>query len=348
MEVTVRECAADQCQLLFVKTAHDGLHHRGQRNVLSGIVDDAQHVEHGLDLVGVEIATAQHSAAGDPLFLQHILIHIRPAIHGTHENDHIRIADRPQLSGLLIRHLQLPHQCPDPVCTDFRFQLSRRPAILPCIRPVIQKQYLRLLLLSGRIDRSRVERRCVIIGNGPQIRLHQLPEQEVYTFQHLLPASEILLQINAKAAFLPRTIPVILLNEQLRPCQPEAVDTLLHIPHHKQVVQPSAFPGNAVQQNLLHQVAVLIFINEDLPVTGGIGPCRIGGPPVLPAENLHSIVLQIRKIHQILLPLGFLIGMQETKSDPHENIRCPGTFLHNFLHLLFILGKIFLFQIINA
>ena len=103
-----------------------------------------------------------------------------------------------------------------------------------------------------------------------------------------------------------RCIAVIFFQKQLRAGQTELINALLHIPHHKNIGTAEPLPGNTVNQGLLHQVAVLVFVNEYLVElaaqfvghrTGPSGSCL--------CQDLQGKMLQIVKIDHIFFPLLF-------------------------------------------
>ena len=135
-------------------------------------------------------------------------------------------------------------------------------------------------------------------------------------------------------------IGVIFLHKKLRPGQAETVDALLHVPHHEHIgdALPAAY---AVQNNLLNQVTVLIFVDHNLCVPGGQLPRRVRGHNLKPAilsglhilhQNLQCQMLQIRKIRQIFQPLLLLIPIREFRRQRKQYLRGRRGFPNNLLH----------------
>ena len=55
-------------------------------------------------------------------------------------------------------------------------------------------------------------------------------------------------------------IPRVFFQEKSRLCLTEPVDTLFHISYHKPIIPPSAAFTDTVQDCLLHQIGILVFI----------------------------------------------------------------------------------------
>ena len=84
---------------------------------------------------------------------------------------------------------------------------------------------------------------CIlIIINPAQIPGQKLGKDQIHAFYHFHAASEIPAQIDSLTTLPPPGIIVKLFHKQLRPCQPEFIDALFHIPHHKTIKMPRIFP----------------------------------------------------------------------------------------------------------
>ena len=95
---------------------------------------------------------------------------------------------------------------------------------------------------------------------------------------------------------------MVLFQKQLRSSKTEFVNALLHISYHKNIILSEPFPGHCLQKRFLHQIAVLIFIYQNLfKLTAQFVCCLcIDHPAFFPAnQNLQSLMLQVIKIHQI-------------------------------------------------
>ena len=128
------------------------------------------------------------------------------------------------------------------------------------------------------------------------------------------------MQINPLPVAVSGIIGIIFFHEQLRPGQTEAVDALLHVPNHENVVLPPAHRGNAGQDRLLDQVAVLVLINHDLRELLLIFPGRQGRnqlPFLLLRQDPQRKLLHIAEIDHIFSLLLF----RECLSEPDHQLR---------------------------
>ena len=121
-----------------------------------------------------------------------------------------------------------------------------------------------LFFFLYRINRPWIKRRFLIVFHAAKGFSHDPRKNKVHAIQHFCPAAEIPMKIDPSSfrSFLP--ILPVLFHKDFRPCQTEFIDALLHIPYHKPVKLSLFFPGNTFQQHLLHQIAVLVFIDQDL------------------------------------------------------------------------------------
>ena len=78
------------------------------------------------------------------------------------------------------------------------------------------------------------------------------------------------MEVNAHGVFSRLPVSLVLFQKQLRPCQPEFINALLHVAHHKAVKTAFRFPADTGQQILLHQIAVLILVNQNLMKTAPV------------------------------------------------------------------------------
>ena len=96
---------------------------------------------------------------------------------------------------------------------------------------------------------------------------------------------------------------VALLDEDFRHRLTEAVDALLNIPDHEQVV----LSGNTAENHVLGGIGVLILVDQHKGKALGQLLCQRGTQifsVFLPNQQLHRKMLQIRKIQQTALALG--------------------------------------------
>ncbi len=128
------------------------------------------------------------------------------------------------------------------------------------------------------------------------------------------------MQINPLPVAVPGIIGLIFFHEQLRPGQTEAVDALLHVPHHENVVFPPADRGNAGQYRLLDQVAVLVLVDHHLRELLLIFPGRQGRnqlPFLFLRQDPQRKLLHIAEIDHIFALLLF----RESLTEPDHQLR---------------------------
>ena len=181
---------------------------------------------------------------------------------------------------------------------------------------LIEKQKFRLHIGIGRIGRSAVKCRIVIIRYTSQIRAHDFIKNVIAEIHNFLPASEILMQINALlSGFLCRK-KRILSHKQFRTGQSEAVNALFDISNHKHVVTALFMSGDCRHNFFLYLVTVLILINHDFFKMSPEFLCRM---PTLFCliihKNLQRKMLNIREIHDTLFTLSrsHCFGIQKRK-----------------------------------
>ena len=105
-------------------------------------------------------------------------------------------------------------------------------------------------------------------------------------------------------------ISIILLHKQLRPCQPEPVDTLLHVPYHENIIFPLILFRHTCQYQLLDKIAVLVFIYEDLLIAFSQFSGRVSLydlPVFLFYQYLQGKMFHIPEVYQILITLFLCI-----------------------------------------
>ena len=128
---------------------------------------------------------------------------------------------------------------------------------------LIEKQKLRLHIGIVRIGSTAVKCRIFIIRYPSQIRTHDFIKNVIAEIHNFLPASEILVQINALLSGFFCRKKRILSHKQFRTGQSETVNTLFNIPNHKHIVATFFMSGNCRHDFFLYLVAVLILINHD-------------------------------------------------------------------------------------
>ena len=168
---------------------------------------------------------------------------------------------------------------------------------------------------------------CLLcVGDGAQILRHNPVKHVVGALQHLPAASEILVKLNLLIETVFLRVGMVLFQKQLRSGQAEFVNTLLYIPYHKHIGCSKPFSGHCPDKGLLHQIAVLILIHQDLVKLTGQKIGRLAGPVFSPllfllVQHLKGQMLQIVKIHQVSLPLLRLkpSGKILRQRKEHEN-----------------------------
>ena len=321
---------------LLVRHAHNGrAQHCRQRDILHGVVHHGEKAQHGLRLHGVKVARGGLGVSRDPLIHQHIDKDLGPAGHAPQKDHNIPVLGPPVSSRSLRPPALVPDREPPPAVHELPYFLGGHLGLqLPgCIVKLLLVQYpqglgagvcgqkLRwpprtLPLRSRREVRPGIEGRLLRVPDSSQALCHNLEKYMVDAGQHRIPAAEILLQLNEHIGVRIPGIGVIFHHKQLRHCQPEPVNALLHIPHHEHIGIPQPLPGNRLNQGLLHQVAVLVLVHQNFRELFPQLLCRRGGN-ALPAlrrllpQHLKGKMLQVIKIQNIpllfRLPEGLVI-----------------------------------------
>ena len=93
-----------------------------------------------------------------------------------------------------------------------------------------------------------------------RVRGHEGAEQAVDQIHDFLFAAEVAVEVDHLSVWIgPCLVSAVAVQEQFRLCQPEFIDALLYVSHHEDVVRT----GHPLDEFILHQVAVLVFIHED-------------------------------------------------------------------------------------
>ena len=119
------------------------------------------------------------------------------------------------------------------------------------------------------------------------------------------------------------TVCLVFLHEKFRSGKTKAVNTLLYIPYHEDIVSALRHSGHAGQDGLLHQVTVLIFINHDLLKPVLIFSCgrrRDQFPVFFYCKNRQRKLFHVAEVDHI--PAPFLLGKQLCKTV-HQPCKCP-------------------------
>ena len=196
--------------------------------------------EYRLHLRSSEIAAHGHPMRRDATRGELLHQFIAPGSRRPKQNDNIRIVHgtktartvrnllmRLHTTDLLRDHCRLQHLCivSTVLLQRFRSAVSQKDPCLVSIR-----------FRCPRIIRPRIEGRSSIILHAAHVTFHDTVKQIVDAVQYLRAAAEIPIQTDLPTRCILRGISVILFHKQLRSCQTEAVDALLHIPDHETIV----------------------------------------------------------------------------------------------------------------
>ena len=346
----------DVGNLVLRKAAEITAHHAVQRNVLAGIVQHLQELQHLADFLCGKITRSGGDIDRNAFLFQHLPEFLVPARSGAKQDDDVAVAGGTDFAGFPVFHREMPHQLADSsrsregllapaaqfcdflivaVCSCrgvraaavfIRITGRRAPGsgsvpircLLIHLHITDQQQLGGVICCRVRILRALFQTHSVIVFHAADLAAHDSHKDVIYAVQHLGAASEILIQVDP-LLLRSRRIPLLqhrvgaeLIDEDLRTRQPEAIDALLDIAHHKAPVMSCRLPGNRAQNQLLNLVAVLILINHDFPEIGLTGlrraPVCPGAVRLLFQQNLQRIALQIDKVDHILSLFFLLIG----------------------------------------
>lgn len=131
------------------------------------------------------------------------------------------------------------------------------------------------------------------------------------------------MQINPQTVFpFRKRIGTEFLHKQIRSGQTETVNALLHISHHENIIHAVLYSGHRGQQFFLHQITVLILVNHNLcKLPGQFFGCV--GPLIsfwcVMYQNFQGIVLQIRKIQDVLFLFFLPVALHKAQGQIHQN-----------------------------
>ena len=225
------------------------------------------------DLRGLKIPGAEAHISRNSLLLQRLLKLLRPAGIRPEQNHHIPILYRPQRTGLLVRHLKALIQCTDFGSNCPGFKAAHRLSAFLLLR---KNQIFRVIPGVFRVRSTLIKGSILIIDNPAKLLPHNLLKQRVDSLQNLSAAPEILMQVNPLTIGFFLRIGMVLFHEKLRSCQTEFINALLDISYHEAVISSVLFSGNCRQKIFLHQITVLVFINQNLVKALPVLLCRPG------------------------------------------------------------------------
>ncbi len=214
-----------------------------------------------------------------------------------------------------------------------------------------------------RIHRARMQCRQIIIDETSHIFPHDLFKNHVRAVQHFPAAAEVLMQVDP-SGFDPRAtrlpvvtgfclflsgIGLIFLQKQFRPRQTELVYALFHVSHHKPVVSALFLAGDAGQNVLLYQIAVLIFIDQYLMEITTVFQRRLRRhtSAVLFSlnQNGQCKMLYVIEIQNVLIPFLRIKSPLECQRQIHQPVHRRAADLHLLQDLFFRPEKVLLLQI---
>ena len=169
---------------------------------------------------------------------------------------------------------------------------------------VLQQVHLSDGIFLFRIDCGGGERLGPIVIDLAHLPAHHRLEQEVDALGHLFAGAEIVREDDSCRIVLAVVVVegVALFDEDFRHRLPKAVDTLLDIPDHEEIVRA----GDTLEDHVLGGVGVLVFVHQHKGKLFGKLLCKGGLFPFslfFLHQKLHRKVLEVRKVQQPALPL---------------------------------------------
>ena len=285
---------------LVCREAEAGRAQRGDElDVPVRVVDQRQQVDDRGDLERGEKLPAPGGGHGDAAAQQRAAEDSAHVRHLAQQDRDIAVSDRPFAVGG--GHAQ---PCADHLLDTARDGLGLalepigRLGVLPVLCPV-EEQQLGKGPLALVVFRAEDQRGVFVIVHVAQTARHARGEHGVHRSDDLAARAEVLPQRDAPRLALGGLGPVaegaVFFVEDLGVGQAEAVDRLLDVPDHKEVI-PRARQG--AEDRVLHTADVLIFVHHDLGEVRGDLPRQRGGLVVLIREQAGGEVLEVGVIHQ--------------------------------------------------
>ena len=283
-------------------------HGRQQRHVLVGIVDDLQKAERHRHLRRVKQRAALLAAAQDVPLRQCGGKGGHPGLGGAHEDDDVLLPAGAE-SAVVLHRVALVQQGAD--AARHKGGLLRRP--VPLVLALVlhaDQMVFRLRPGAGQIVfRAVVEPFIVAVVQLSRLPGENAGEHEVHRLQHLPPGPEVPGQQHFPRLPLPGGGSVgkgvVFPQENGGVGHAEAVDALLHVAHHKEVLP---LPGHGGKNVVLHVVAVLVLVHHDLPVPPRHVAGQLRRVVVFLQQQRNGKVLHVGEIHDVpprlLLPVG--------------------------------------------
>ena len=218
-----------------------GCEHSRKGQVLPRIVQDLQVIQEHAHLISLKISLPAHRIGRDPFLGEHGGKVFRPAPDAAGQDHDIPVLYPAVPAGLPVNDRAVPDQLPDPPGDH----AGLRPAgsLIPCIRFIQQKELRPVRKSCGarlpgqlREIRPHIQGGAVVILDAPKVFSHDLAEQIIHTVQDLRPAPEIFVQVDPLHYIVFQAVCVVLFHKELRSGKTEAVNTLLYISYHKDIV----------------------------------------------------------------------------------------------------------------
>ena len=132
----------------------------------------------------------------------------------------------------------------------------------------------------------------LVVGDFRFLFPHGVAEHRIHGQQHVFVGTEILLEQNLSfRGVRVQGIILIFLQEQRGVCQTEAIDALLHVPHHEQKIGKSLV--QRVQNGFLNAGHVLILVDEQGVEATGHLSAHLGILQGFQGQMLQVVIIQI-------------------------------------------------------
>ena len=295
--------------------------HRGQRHVLVGIVQHLEQRYQQLHLRRVQQAAAPVTDRRDALAAQLLQIDLGRAREGPHQNGRVAGLHGPKAvsvgNGLApVQHLPQ---------TAGRVAGLGPDLVGGLLAGVGQTVELHRLLQGGEgpAGPQGLPFGVVQVAHG---LAHDQGEDLVAGGQNLGPGPEVLREQNLPglAPFgLGRVgIRLVFRQKQRRIGQPEAVDGLLHVAHHKAV---AARPGDGLEDGLLDGVGVLVLVHQNFVEPGADLPGHGGGlMGVAVGQQADGLVLQVGEVQHPAAALFGGVGLFHLDGEGQQSLESRG------------------------
>ena len=308
----------DPGDVLLIESAPVTSQNAVKRNILPGIIENTDHLQHCLDLAGGKITGTGFDIVRDPLLFKDVPELFIPARAAPQQDDDIAVAAG-TLKAVLSHDRKMADQIPDPAGNSERL-------FLPCAEPLDLRGDLAGRILGAahkdqlcpvqigiagrRIGSTRLERDVFPVFDASDLASHEPEEHVIDAVKDFTAASEIAVEVDPLLLRVHGKILRELGHKDLGSCKTEFIDGLLYVADHKAVVDLFILGGDDPQKEFLHFIAVLVFIDQDLvkilPVSHSSPARLIVSVIVLFRQDLQRQMLQIREVYDILLLLDRL------------------------------------------